>query len=227
MIGRSSFWRTWMLVVDPHVCGKTVVGFHLFCWIMVQIHGQNSIVCDSVQYCSRMCVWRIRWPIAFGQFGYRLKVYELFQHRWFHTQNSQPLGPLVLPKACQMPQKLSSLMPWAQMPHATVLQLIGGFMTSFDFGWKNHELLGGLEHGSYDFPIILGMESSSQLSKSIIFRGVGQPPTSEKSILIWWWMLRQFRWNSGGTKDPTPHNSSIAGAVPGDARASMGWYFRC
>jgi len=67
---------------------------------------------------------------------------------------------------------------------------------------KKHELLGGLEHGSYDFPY--------------------QPPTSEKSILIWWWILRQFRWNSGGTKDPTPHNSSIAGAAPGDARASMG-----
>ena len=127
-----------MLVVDPHVCGKKVVGFHLFCWIMVQIHGQNSIVCDSVQYCSRMCVCQESvGPLLSGSLGISLKsiyIYELFQHRWFHTQNSQPLGPLVLPKACQMPQKLSSLMPWAQMPHAMVLQLIGGFMASYDFG---------------------------------------------------------------------------------------------
>ena len=142
--GRWWFWRTWMLVVDPHVCGKKVVGFHLFCWIMVQIHGQNSIVCDSVQYCSE-CVF-VKNPLAHcfrAVWVYRLKVYiyELFQHRWFHTQNSQPLGPLLLPKACQMPQKLSSLMPWAQMPHAMVLQLIGGFMASYDFGWKNMNCL--------------------------------------------------------------------------------------
>ena len=39
-------------------------------------------------------------------------------------------------------------------------------------------LVGALEHGFfYDFPIILGMESSSQLTKSIIFQRVGIPPT--------------------------------------------------
>ena len=65
-----------MLVVDPHVCGKKVVGFHLFCWIMVQIHGQNSIVCDSVQYCSE-CVF-VKNPLAHcfrAVWVYRLKVY--------------------------------------------------------------------------------------------------------------------------------------------------------
>ena len=39
-------------------------------------------------------------------------------------------------------------------------------------------LVGALEHGFfYDFPIILGMESSSQLTKSIIFQRVGIPTT--------------------------------------------------
>ena len=49
------------------------------------------------------------------------------------------------------------------------------------FRMKKHELLGGLEHGSYDFPFILGM-SSSQLTKSIIFQR-GRSTTNQIVII--------------------------------------------
>ena len=211
--GRWWFWRTWMLVVDPHVCGKKVVGFHLFCWIMVQIHGQNSIVCDSVQYCSE-CVF-VKNPLAHcfrAVWVYRLKVYI---YVWtlpapMVSYSKQPAFGSI-GAAQSVPDAPEIVEPHAMGSDASChgASVDRWFYGILWFRMKQHELLGGLEHGSYDFPY--------------------QPPTSEKSILIWWWILRQFRWNSaGGTKDPTPHNSSIAGAAPGDdARASMGWYFRC
>jgi hypothetical protein len=55
-------------------------------------------------------------------------------------------------------------------------------------------LVGGLEHEFYDFPIILG-NSSSQLT-SIFFRGVGIPPTSYSWLLglEGWWFHGQSGW---------------------------------
>ena len=87
----------------------------------------------------------------------------------------------------------------------------------------HHNLVGGLEHGFY-FSLQLGMEKSSQLTKSMIFqRGRAKNHQPDRCLVflsfIHWWCV--VCWTSVGTSKTTTWERWSGPAAPGHSLRSL------